>query len=91
MIKPSTHMDQLGAEQKALSWFQELILKHNLKENASSEIRHENIQGEGLVSSLWVANRPIATAVMLRDAFNYTILICHEVDWKNSTPPFNFD
>jgi hypothetical protein len=85
---PSVHMDQIDADKKALYWLEHVISLYELTK-ANCVIRNENLKGEGRVSSLWFDNKPIATAVILRDEFNFSTVLCTEHAWKSVKKSLN--
>ena len=79
--KPAAYGDQVIADAQVQKWFEALIKK--MGPQPSNEIRHDNFEGAGRVSSLWVNNRPCATAILLRDTYNYTNVVFNIHDWSD--------
>nr|WP_067285802.1 hypothetical protein [Marinobacterium profundum] len=75
-------MDELDASLEVEAWFADVIERRNYRAESSSCMRHHGFEaGCGKVAVLWVNNRPVATAVLLRDEFNYTTFFGSELDW----------
>ena len=74
MPKPEVFMDQGKAEREGFEWLHALIRATTI--TASDEITtHPYEKTNGCTVIAWRDNRPIAIFTVVRDAFNYSILL----------------
>lgn len=78
----TVRIDEVEAAGECNRWIRSVVEHLGRKDKLSTEIRHEQFgDGAGGVSSIWKHIRPVATAVMLRDSYNLTVLMCNKHSW----------
>lgn len=76
-------MDEIEADKTADRWFKQLINARGYRADHTAEFRRDRLKEvEGTVITLWTHDRPRASAILMRTAFNYTTLCCTEHFWK---------
>lgn len=80
------YQDQIQAEKEVEKFIRKIVKKYGLQDSTSAEVKRETFSnGLGGITGVWVNNRPIATATIVRDEFNYSLLMLTEHDWENVT------
>lgn len=72
-------LDQIDADSESIKWISGKSI-----ELGADRIEHHNHEYSGCTRSAWKCNDLLATTVVLRDGFNWSILVCHVVAKKDN-------